>query len=290
MTALLSLLERLKKDVTAVSTGGVPKYLQFLPFSKRISIRLLPASVFDAVFILDCPNWGRTGISKNLQALSKSVIKIDHHKDNAFSADVNLTDASASSAAELIYMIFLRLKMKPTREEASSLYTGIVTDTYNFTQLNTTSQSHIVASDLLAFGVNQYEINKNVYGSYPVSVLKLRGAALSSIKTTANGKVSYISLSLKDFDKTKTTAEDTEGIINFAGMIPGVEVWILFKEMPSGKNVKVGLRSVSYVDVNKIAAFFGGGGHKNAAGCVVPGDIASVTRRVVSYIERCLKK
>ncbi|MBN1383946.1 MAG: bifunctional oligoribonuclease/PAP phosphatase NrnA [Elusimicrobia bacterium] len=296
MLAVYSLLKRLRKNVFLYNYDPVPSFLRFLPYSEKIKVSKKVEKKFDVSIILECPEVRRFGNIIDIKKQVKNTINIDHHPGNGSQAnwaDLNWVDAGSASLAEMVFYMFKFLKMPLTKEEAVLLYTGIVTDTHNFRQINTTAQSHIIASELLSCGVEPAEIEKHVYGTRTLNALHLLGAALGNIKTDKTGKIAYTTVKMEDFGKTKASAEDTEEIVNYPGMVPGVFVWLLFREMrsPAGEDlVKVSFRSAKKIDVNRIANKFGGGGHKNAAGCIINGGIDSVIDRVICLVSDELGK
>lgn len=293
MLAMYSLLNRLGKNVFLYSRDPVPSFLKFLPYSEKIKINKKPEKKFDIAVILECPKAAYFDNRIDIKKQAKTSLNIDHHKDKTVWADFNWCDAGSASVAEMVFYLFKFFKMPLTKSEAILIYTGIVTDTHNFKQANTTVQSHIITSELLGCGVEPTEIEKHVYGTRTLNALHLLGTALGRIRTDRTGKIAYTAVTEEDFRKTKTTAEDTEDIVNYSGMIPDVLVWLFFREMRSisgEKNlIKVSFRSAKEIDVNKIAGSFGGGGHKNAAGCVLKGRMNSVIAAVISGIKKELK-
>ncbi|MBI5574636.1 MAG: bifunctional oligoribonuclease/PAP phosphatase NrnA [Elusimicrobia bacterium] len=286
--ALYSLLIRLKKNVELFSYDSVPSFLKFLSDSEKIKKVKKTDRQFDVAIILECSELYRLGNIINPEKQSKITINIDHHAYERKWADINWTDSHSSSVSEMIFYLFMSLELPLTKEEAISLYVGIVTDTHNFTQTNTNAQSHIIASELLRSGVEPPVIEKNVYGTKSLNTLRLLGASLRNIKIDKTDKIAYIQIMNKDFYETKTAPEDTEEIINYAGMIPNVLVWLLFRETQKKNFVKVSFRSVKDIDVNKIAQKFGGGGHKNAAGCTIKGKMERVVKIVIPVVEKYL--
>lgn len=288
--AVYSILRRLKKDVLLCNFDTVPSFLKFLPNSSKLKNIKKTDRKFDVAIILECSELSRFGNIINPKKQSKVTINIDHHAYDRKWADINWIDSESSSVSEMIFYLFKFLELPLTEEEATSLYVGIVTDTHNFTQTNTNSQSHIIASELLRSGVEPSVIEKNVYGTKSFNALCLLGTSLRNIKIDSTGKIAYIQITNRDFYETKTSPEDTEDIINYAGMIPNVIVWLLFRETQKKNLIKVSLRSVRDIDVNKIAGTFGGGGHRNAAGCTVNGTMQGVMNIVLAAVKKELKK
>lgn len=289
MLALRSLLIRLKKNVGVFSCDPIPLFLKFLPDSEKINISKKVKQKFDVAVILECSELTRLGNIIIPRKQSKITINIDHHAYQQNWADINWIDSESASISEMLFYIFKFMNILIKKEEAVALYTGIVTDTHNFIQVNTTPQSHLVAAELLELGVEPQEIEKYIYKTKSLNILHLLGIALSRIKVVPSGKIAYTTITNKDFGITKTTAEDTEEIINYAGMIPNVLVWMVFRETDRKNFVKVSFRSVKEIDMNKIAQQFGGGGHKNAAGCTIKGKMEKVINTILPVIEKYLR-
>jgi len=291
MLALDSFLKRLnKRDVSLYNYHSVPAICKFLKNYQKIKISDKIDGKFDVAIIIDCSDSSRIGGIIDPSKQAKTTIKIDHHADNNKWADINWSASNFSSVAEMIFMLFKFFGFHLTKEEAEYIYTGIVTDTHNFTQVNTNPQSHYIAAELLENGVDPVKIEKNIYGTKTLSALRILGKTLESITIHKSGRVAYAIITNDIFEKTGAKFEDTEGIINYIGMIPGAYVWALFKEMPDEKSIKVGLRSIEKVDINKIAKKFGGGGHKNAAGCTLNMPLDEAIRTVIPRINKYLKK
>lgn len=286
--ALRSLLKRLGKKAFVYSGEPVPDYLMFLPGINNISITAKATREFDCAVILECADFGRMG---NIIAPEQArfVINIDHHSSFNYFGNINYIDPRASSSAEQVYRLFKALKMPLTRYEADALYVGLVTDTGKFQQTNTTPSSLEMAADLVSKGVVPETMYNALYATKTLSSLNLLGCVLQTLTVTASGKIAYLSITREMYRETKSNVTETEGIINNAMMIPGVCVGILFRETETPGNVKVSFRSREGVDVNKISNHFGGGGHRNAAGCSLSGSIRSAEKRIMAYVNNVLK-
>ena len=288
--ALYSLLLRLKKKaVFPYNRHSVPAIYRFLNNSGKIITADRVEGNFDVAIIIDCADPARTGGIIDVSKQARTVIKIDHHADDRRWAGINFAGPEYSSVTEMIFYVFREMGVRPTREEAECLYTGIVTDTRNFVQPNTTPRSHYVAAGLLGLGADPVKVEKNVYGTKPVSALLLLGKTLENIKVSGSGEIAYSVITKGIFKKTGAAYEDAESIINYVGMVPGVLVWVLFKEIPGEKGLKAGFRSVERIDVNRFAKLFGGGGHKNAAGCTLNMPLDEAVKKVLGSLNKYLK-
>lgn len=274
--ALWSMLKRLGKKASVYCADDVPDMLKFLYGAKFVKKRAPKNSSFDCAIILESVNFSRMGdIISPGQA--KKIINIDHHSIFTDFGNVNYIVPESSSTAELVLKIFEYLKIKPTKNEADSMYTGLVTDTGRFQHLNSNPESHIAAAQLIKYGVSPNDIFHKVYANSSISSLNLLGFALSELKTIFDGKMAYTIVTKNMLKKSGAKEEETEGIVNFGMMIKGVKVSCLFKEVDS-KTTKISFRSVKGFNVLEIVKKCGGGGHKNAAGCTIKSDIRSALK------------
>lgn len=287
--AMTSLLERLGKTVYAYAAPSVGKDLQFLPNFEKVHIDTLPSSAdFDTVLLLECSDRKRGGDLEFILSQAQTIINIDHHLVSDAYGTVNHIDSGASSTAEIIFQLFEASEdLLPTPNEATCLYTGVVTDTGRFVHSNTTAEALRVAAALVALGADINTINQVIYFTKPYIELKLLGRALEKMEMRFDNKFSQIVFTLQDFESLGATPSQTQGIVSQPTMIPGVEVSALIKEEPD--KISVNLRSRGGVDVSKIAQTFGGGGHARASGFKVEGKtLAQVTEELADVVKRAL--
>ncbi len=283
--ALASLLRRLGKEAVMLDESPVPHVLQFMKGTENI-LKEMPANFnFQVAIILDCPDLSRVGKVSEHIAPDKVVINIDHHISNENFGKHNWVDQNISSTGEMIYDLFKAFKLKIEYDEALAMYVAIMTDTGSFRYTNTTSKTHRIAAELIDKGVDPYEAFGKIYETSSLQDINLLGEALQTLKLTDDGKVAWLWVTKEMLKKTKASLEGTEGIINFARSIEGAEIAILFRETGTEDKVKVSFRSKGKVDVNKLAAFFGGGGHVTASGCTVFGKMKAVEKKVLAKVQ-----
>jgi len=148
---------------------------------------------------------------------------------------------------------------------ANALYAGIIQDTGSFRHSNTRPGTFRIAADLLECGVDLDQTRISLFETQSRAEVCLLGTALNSMRFSPDGKIAWMTVTYKDAEAIGALDEHPEGIINHTLMIEGVEVGMLFREIEPG-TIKVGFRSKGYVDVGQLAASFGGGGHRQAAG------------------------
>jgi len=284
--ALASLLKRLGKFPSVFSKDLIPDYLMFLPGAKDIIIAPKTECSYDLAIILECSDLERMGaiISSNQ---AKVIINMDHHISAGTFGHVNYVNSKSSSTAELVADVFDALNEKIQTQEAICLYVGVLTDTGKFQQSNTNSNSLRFAARMVDSGVRPVDLYEKVYASMPLSTLKLFGEAFNSLKVECGGKFAYMIVTPEALVNAGAKDSQTEGLINYTLLLPQCVVGALFRQDASGK-VKVSFRSKDYFDVNEVAGHFGGGGHKNAAGCSILGSIDDAVKIVVSYLSKKL--
>jgi len=290
--AMTSLLERLGKTVYAYASPAVGNDLKFLPNLEKVHVNVLPEKPdFDTVILLECSDRQRGGDLEEILAGAKTLVNIDHHLVSDAYGTVNHIDSKASSTAEIIFQLFEEGQdpvVLPTPEEATCLYTGVVTDTGRFVHSNTTAEALRVASALVALGADIQQINQVIYFTKSYIELKLLGRAFEKMEMRFDNKYSQIILTKRDFESFGATPAQTQGIVSQPTMIPGVEVSALIKEEPD--KVSVNLRSRNGVDVSQIAQKFGGGGHARAAGFKMTGvSVNEVADKLAEVVEDVVK-
>ncbi|MGE5197091.1 MAG: DHH family phosphoesterase, partial [Deltaproteobacteria bacterium] len=285
------LVKHLDKKAVVINEEGLPYGYEFMPHAdkiKKISKKLWGMR-FGCFVVLDCSDLRRCGEVGRLASSAKTILNIDHHISNEKFGDVNWVDPKAASCTEMVYQLYKKLRIPFDKDAATLLYTGIVTDTGSFRYVNTNRSTHLIAAELLKFDLDVAKIYKVIYENVPFSDMQLLSNILPTIKRDPSGKIAWFQIRKKLLKNRKVYFDLTENILTFARAIRDVEVAVLFKENLKTKNeIRVNLRSQGRVDVNKIASFFGGGGHRTASGCTVKGDIETVSRMVLRKIRESI--
>ncbi|PIU19236.1 MAG: bifunctional oligoribonuclease/PAP phosphatase NrnA [Elusimicrobia bacterium CG08_land_8_20_14_0_20_59_10] len=286
MLAIGSVLKRLGKKVWLFSQDPVPDNLAFLPNARAIKSRL-PASRFDVAILLECSTPARGGALEPVLRRSGKIINIDHHKTSEFYGDINIVEPHSSSTAEIVYRLFYNMKVNISRREAACLYTGMVTDTGRFHFAATSPRTLEVASRLLETGFKFSHVNDLLYATKARESLKILGRALESLELKAGGRLAVLTLRQEDFKAFDARSEHSESVINYGLMPPGVKAAVMFREEPELVNVT--FRSVGHLDVSMVAKSFGGGGHRNAAGCRLKGTLQAAREQVLAVLTRLVQ-
>ncbi len=290
--AMAHVLRRLGKDVTAISTDGVPDNLRWLPGAELI-VRGTERRDFDLAVACDAGALERVGRSV-IAAIQSApqLLNIDHHIPDGVFGDILIVDSAAAATAELIWQLILKLSARSNKaladkDVAVCLMTGLITDTGSFRFMNVTPNTFLLAARLQRLGALPAPIAELVFENRSCASVKLLGRALDSLKLSHDGRVAWSQITAQDFDDLNATDSETEGIVNHVRSIQGVDVGILFREVP-GQKVRISLRARDGADVNRIANAFGGGGHRLAAGCSVTPPLKGVEEAVVAEALRQL--
>jgi phosphoesterase RecJ-like protein len=243
---------------------------------------------FDCVVAIDCASFERLGRAGGCIAQRKIFVNIDHHESNTRYADVNWVSAREPSCGELIFRLLKVARWPITKPIADCLFTAVSTDTGSFQYPTTRPGTFHVGAELVARGANLAKICDEVYQSYPVSRARLLKHIYSKFRLAHDDRIVWFWLKKGDFARTGAESDDTEGLIDHIRAIAPVVVACVFEELEP-ELTRISLRSKSdKVNVNEIAAQFGGGGHPAAAGARIPGKPLSVQRKVIAAIKRAL--
>ncbi len=277
--AFYLLLRKLKKKVFVYNQDPLPPIYRFLPCSHIIRNQGVKND-FEVGIVLDCSDSSRTGKVKDYLTNMNLIINIDHHISNTCFGDINWIDSRASSTCEMLYKLCQKLQLLD-KKIALCLYTGIFTDTGGFTYANTTFRTHQVVFELLKYHLHPHKVDEELHSLCTSHDLRFIGKVLTSLNFDAQKKICWIKIKDwqdKDYDLT-------EIIFSILRLLKDVEVFIIFKRVARDK-VRVNFRSRSFVDVNRIAKFFGGGGHKRASGTTIEDTLENTEKKVIAFVER----
>jgi phosphoesterase RecJ-like protein len=270
-----------------VTYGGphlAPALLAFLPGVDRYRRLTDLNDPLDVVVLTDCPNPQRTeGLIDQARRAAKVVVNIDHHPDNRRYGDVNWIDTSAAATGEMVYELLTALGAPLTPAVATNLFTAIHTDTGSFRYSNVTTRTFTIAAALVAAGARPEIVSEALYEKRAPDALRWLGEALTRVEISPDGRLGWLALPA---GLVPERIVESEELVNYPRSVASVRVACLLRERDG--QVKVSLRGKGDVDVQKIAAQFGGGGHVNAAGCTVPGPLADAMRLVLAAARRAV--
>ena len=275
------------KKVTCWNEDPIPEKYEFLD-PQSIFEKPRRGLKFDCVIATDAASFERLGSVGRCVTHRKLLINIDHHQSNTRFGDLNWVSAREPSTGELIFRLLKVAKWPITKRIADCLFTAVSTDTGSFQYPNTRPGTYHVAGELVRRGANLEKICDEVYQSYPLSRARLLRHIYSHFRLTHQDQIAYFWLKKADFARAGADNSESEGLIDHIRAIAPVVVACVFEELEP-ELTRISLRSKSEnVNVNTIAAQFGGGGHPAAAGARIPGKPLSVQRKVIAAVKKAL--
>lgn len=269
-------------------TGATPK-LRYLPHSEELTsdTEIWKNPVFDTIVLFDSGDLRYAGVFDLIQNLpfKPTLINIDHHATNQRYGDIALVIPTASSTSEIIHRFFKFNRISLNSNMATSLLTGVITDTDNFTNTATSSNALFSASKLVQQGGKFDFIKDKVYRTLSINALKLWGITFSRLQKHSPTNMVYTYLLLQDLQAFEVTEAEMEGIANFMNSLQEGKASLILKELPDGK-FKGSFRTTREdLDVSLIAQSLGGGGHKKAAGFTVDGPLEKAFEVVLQKVQ-----
>jgi phosphoesterase RecJ-like protein len=278
--ALAFALETLGKPVRVVSHDPVPAPYRAFPGTDRIEITARIDDPADAAVLLECSELTRPEVA----GLDRPVvINIDHHVGNAMYGSVNWFDPSAAACGEMVADVIDALGVEWTPEIAANLYLAISTDTGSFRYGPITARTFDACRRIAGIGVDLARLSRQIFDSFGVGRVRLMGALLNGMVLHHGQRMALLYLDDALLAACGATNDDIEGLVNLPLAAQEVVSVALFKRQ-AGDTFRVSLRSKGEVDVRQVASQWGGGGHKNAAGCTLTGDYAALARAMVDAV------
>jgi bifunctional oligoribonuclease and PAP phosphatase NrnA len=285
--ALAQSLRNLGHQVVCWNADPVPQKLAFLD-THQLFRQPTPGHSFDCVIATDCASLDRLGRTADCIQQRKIFVNIDHHQGNTLFGDLNWVSHRSPSTGELIFRLIKSAGWTITPTIADCLYTAISTDTGSFQYATTKPATYQTAAELVQRGANLARICDEVYQSSPLRRIRLLQHLYSRFRLSPDQRIAYLWLRKTDYSRTGAQPDDSEGLIDHIRAIEPVVVACLFEELEPNLT-RISLRSKNdQVDVNQIAALFGGGGHRAAAGARIQGPPITVQRRVLNAVKNSL--
>ncbi|MFA5029787.1 MAG: DHH family phosphoesterase [Patescibacteria group bacterium] len=278
--SLLVYLRRQGKRAEGLVIDLWPSYFNFLPYVEELKSDFsLLDEPWDLVVVLDSGAWDYTGV-RDLKGRGLKVVNMDHHFTNNKFGDLNLVDEKASSTCELVYKFFLAVGFKIDRQVATCLLCGILNDTSGFSNSATTAFAISAAAQLLKSGAQISKITENVFKNKSLEGLRLWGLILSRLAFNRRLELVYTYIQEEELKRYHVSEEEIDGFVNFLNSLSNVRGAIFFRI--NANNTKVSLRTTREdVDLSRLAGFFGGGGHKKAAGFHLPWALKEAAGRLI---------
>lgn len=282
----------------AISQSGkkvdvvIPEYSKdftFLPGSEKILVQGKIEN-YDLAISVDCTDLKRLVGAKEYFETAKTTIEIDHHSVNAMFADFNYVDPVAPSCCQVLIAMFEYYGVEITKDIATCILTGIVTDTGGFQWGGVTPETFEFAAELVRRGAKLKDICRIALRKKSKAHCELEKLIYNRMEYFEDGKIALAYLTLDDYNNLNVEMGDDEGLVEMLRDIEGVEVSVLLKEKEGKNGFKVSLRSHETINVSDIALLLGGGGHRGAAGCFITGTVDHAKEKIIDAIRHELNK
>jgi phosphoesterase RecJ-like protein len=283
--ALSTALQKIGKKTILLCKDPVPNQYKFLPGQERvITFESLQPSAFSLqpLILVDCNDIDRI-IDKSQTShfqlpTSYFSVVIDHHESERPFGDIRWVMPDSAATGLMIFYIIKALGIQITEEMAVNLYSAIAVDTGNFRYENTTPEVLRVAADLKEAGAKSHVIYRELFESWSGGRFDLFMKVLNTLQKEDG--IAIVQVTRRMFEETSTSPDDVEHFVEFPRIMKDVKVSVLFREIEDNC-YKISLRSKDDINVARVAEAFGGGGHKNAAGCRIKADFETAKKEIL---------
>lgn len=286
--ALCCALNNAGKKAYMLCEEQTPERLNVLPEMAQTH-QTLPVNLADIdLFVtVDSAELDRIGVfAAQFSSFKGKTLNIDHHISNPRFAKYNYVLADSTATCEIMPEIFEAAGFEITKPIADLLVIGLMTDSGNFSHGDVSEKTFKVAAKLRACGADTCEIGYQMFTRQSKARALLYTRVLGKMRFELDDKLAFITITQNDMKETATDKSQTEGFVDFPLSIDGVEVSIALMEVKDNQ-YKVSLRS-RRVNVNAVAAKFGGGGHVLASGCMLFGEYEEVVERLTHAVNQQL--
>lgn len=288
--ALFHMLRAMGKQVWIHNHDPVPRICRFLAGSEVATFGegFNQLDSVDVVVSLDCADINRLAMTDSFFA-NKCLINIDHHTSNTQFGNINLVDSRYCATGAMVYDLMHALKQSLTKDIASAIYAALLTDTNRFQLSSVTPEVHYLAAELIKAGVHPEKAASAIYASNRLQRLDLLQRSLKTMSLTHDNRVAWLHVTAEMYEKSGGDSEDTEGFIDYARSLVGVEYAVFIRPDDIAKNGwKASFRCKAGNDVSSIATALGGGGHRYAAGCNLVGDLDEISQQIATEISKVI--
>ena len=291
---MLGILEAIGKDVRIVNAQATPAGLAWIDPAHRLEslaggVKKQDLLDRDLLIVLDTSAWAQLGAMGDIaKEMRERVLVVDHHVSEDDISDRWFKDTSAEATARIVYEIGLRLKVPLTERIATPLYAGLSTDTGGFRFPSTSGETFRVAARLVDAGASPPTVYRELFEQDSIARLNLVGRTLAGAAVSHDGRVITSTVRQSDIKEVHALPSDTEDLVNLTLAVKGTEVAVILIEQPDGR-IKTSFRSRCHVDCNALAKTFGGGGHKAAAGAILPGPFDAAREQVVAAVDAAVR-
>lgn len=284
--AMMLALKSLGKDARCFFSAPVEKRIAFLGDGYTVFDENADYTA-DLCICLDCGDIKRLGSRIKVFESAKHTLSIDHHETNTMFAEVNVVEAKASAAAEIIYGLLCDMGIGIDREIAGKLYAAISADTGSFKYSNVTPKTMQIAGELILTGIDHADIARRLHDMDELGVIRCKAELMQNIESYFDGKLTVVTANDALFEKYGITERESGDIVDIARAVTGCEIAASVRE--TADKIKVSFRSNGVWSVSQIAVMFGGGGHAKAAGAKITGKtVSEVKKEIIDAVEELL--
>lgn len=290
-SALAEGLRCIGKKTRLYCETPVPAGYAFMPGAgdfetlESLSASVSTCSDFGAMIIVDANSLKRIAAEKNrwfFERCSVPVAVIDHHETEVDFGQVRWVEPDVPATGMMVHALLKKMNITITKQMATNLYTAIMVDTGNFRFDNVTPETLAASAELAAAGAVPSAIYRELYESWSINRLELFKAILGTLSIEDN--IGFMHATKKMFADAGADASDTENFVSFPRVARDLAASVFIREV-SENNYKLSLRSKGDLNVARVAEKFGGGGHKNAAGCVIKNSLEDIKTVIKTEIK-----
>lgn len=283
--AMYHFLKEIGKEVYMVLPDMGDNF-KFMPnISERVET--VPIDSYDLLICLDTSSLDRLSIAPEDMAKAKKRIVIDHHMNNTIDADAKLVDELRPANCEIVYDLIRYMGHSISKNTATYIYTGIMTDTGSFNYERTSAKTHNIAGEMIDLGVDYVRICKLLNDTYSEAKMKLVAYVITNMESYMDGKVRIAVLEKSTIDNIGANDDDAANLVNYLRGIENTIVAVYIREMDDG-SYKASIRAEEPVDAAQVSLMFGGGGHKRAAGFSTD-NVKNTKIKLIQILERLLE-
>ena len=275
-------LTSINKTVDMVALK-IPHVFNFLPGVNNVVENV--TKDYDLGIVLDCADKKRIGANEDILSKCKHTICIDHHASNNNYCDLNIIHGNVSSCCQVIYFLFKKWSVELNTQILECLMSGVLTDTNGFSISSVDKDSYIMAADVMDFGVDIHKLFNELLFKKSLARYNLMKIGMDRLEFLCDGKIAFTYILKSDFEDVGAVIGDHEGIVDIGRSIDGVMVSVFLRE---DDGFTISLRSTGSVDVSKIAAKVGGGGHYMASGAKYNGSLEETKETIICEIKKAL--
>lgn len=289
LVALAALLKEHGKKVTLYNPDLVPRNLKWLPHTRGFVQQLKKKARFDLTIVVDCADQKLLGDKFPDKEVTGEVIALDHHGSGRPFGDLFVSDPSMAAVGVMVAVLADRIGWPISKDAGYGIYVSIVSDTGGFRHPSTDGQVLQLAARLVAdVGVEPSLVSDSMAQDSSRGRHRLLARALTELRLAVNGKLGIIVISAEMVKECRANWEDTEGLINYARSLRGVECGVLISPSKYG-GIRVSMRARGpVIDAGKLCFELGGGGHPGAAGCTLEGTLDEACKTIIATVQKAV--